>query len=438
MKAGIVEVKITPDFPALMDGFPEPIDRFARGVHDDLWAHCFYINNDGEELAIVTMDLLFYTKPRVKVLRAKIEARTGIPAENCLISCTHTHSGPVTRTNPLNRTADERELMYPDYIEEIDKRVVNALHEAKTNAFPAEIGVGKGQCGKEQGVGGNRRDRDGIADPAVWVLGIRDLDGNPRGAIVRYSLHPTVLGQDNDLITCDFPHYLYEQVKDKYPKMGVGFQNGTSGDQSTRHFRTGTTFEECERIGRTIGTEVVRVIETMEYNANPTIRLTKTDVFPERKPIPSYEDALAAAEKARADLAEARETGKPVPFVRTLECTLIGAEAMLGFAKSGQEVTYAMNANHPFEIDLLAIDDARILMITTEMFAEYSLRLYEASPFAKTYLCTCVGGLSLGYVCPQSAHDEGGYEALVSIYTGKTGEIIMDAMTDLLEKSKNA
>jgi 8-oxo-dGTP pyrophosphatase MutT (NUDIX family) len=53
------------------------------------------------------------------------------------------------------------------------------------------------------------------------------------------------------------------------------------------------------------------------------------------------------------------------------------------------------------------------------------------------YLCTCVGGLSLGYVCPQSAHDEGGYEALVSIYTGKTGEIILDAMTDLLEKSKN-
>lgn len=436
MLANVVEVKITPDFPALLWGFPTPIDRFATGVHDDLWAHCFYMKtNGGEEFAIVTMDLLYYSKMRVKIMRAKIEARTGIPSDHINVYCTHTHSAPITIAY-RNKTA-ERELFYPSYLDEIENKVAGAFAKAQKEAYPAMIGSGKGYCGKEQGVGGNRRDKDGPCDPIVWVTAIKDLDGNPRGAIIRYSLHPTFLGADNTLITGDYPHYLYQTIKEKFPGIGVGFQNGTSGDQSSRHFRTGTTFEEAERVGSTIAKEAIRVIESMTYNENPVIRFSKIEVDPDMRVILPYDQALANAEKARHDLKTARETGRPIAECRTLECTVFGADHMLDYATIGKDVTYAQNAEHPFEISLVAIDDLRMLGSPAEMFVKYIHRMYEMSPFEKTYITCNANGRGRGYLCPPEAHAEGGYEALGSLYTENCGDIVLAAMMELLEKSKN-
>ena len=436
MLANVVEVKITPDFPALMAGFPSPLDRFATGVHDDLWAHCFYMKtNAGEEFGIVIMDILYYSKMRVKVMRAKIEARTGIPSDNINIYCTHTHSGPITIA--YRQKNAEREMLYPHYLDEIESKVSEAFAKAQKEAFPAMIGSGKGYCGKEQGVGGNRRDPDGPCDPIVWVTAIKDLAGNPRGAIVRYSLHPTFRGADNTLFSCDYPHYLYQTIKEKFPGIGVGFQNGTSGDQSSRHFRTGTTFEEAERVGSTIAKEAIRVIENITYNENPAIRFLKTEVYPDKRNILPYEEALAAAEKARNDLKTARETGRPVAECRTLECTVFGAEAMLDYATIGKDVVYAQDGEHPFEISLVAIDDLRMLGSPAEMFVKYMHQMYEMSPFEKTYIACNANGRGKGYLCPPEAHAEGGYEALGSLYTEKNGEMVLAAMMELLEKTKD-
>lgn len=435
MLANVVEVKITPDFPALMGGFPSPVDRFATGVHDDLWAHCFYMKtNDGEEFGIVIMDLLYYSKMRVKIMRAKIEARTGIPSDHINVYCTHTHSGPITIAY-YDKYA-ERDMLYPHYLDEIEYKVAEAFVKGQAEAFPAMIGSGKGHCGKEQNVGGNRRDKDGPCDPAVWVTAIKDLAGNPRGAIVRYSLHPTFRGADNTLISCDYPHYLYQTLKEKFPGIGVGFQNGTSGDQSSRHFRSGTTFEEAQRVGSAIGREAIRVIESISYNEDPVIRFLKTEVVPDKKVILPYEEALAAAEKARNDLKVARESGRPVAECRTLECTVFGAEHMLKYATIGKDVVYAQNGEHPFEISLVVIDDLRMLGSQAELFVKYMHKMYDMSPFEKTYITCCANGRGKGYLCPPEAHAEGGYEALGSIYTEKNGDMVLDAMMELLEKSK--
>lgn len=53
----------------------------------------------------MTMDLLFYSKKRVQVMRAKIEARTGIPANHINIYCTH-------KIDPKLRPREEN-ILYP-------------------------------------------------------------------------------------------------------------------------------------------------------------------------------------------------------------------------------------------------------------------------------------------------------------------------------------
>jgi len=436
MLANAVNVKITPDFPALLSGFPSPLNRFATGVHDELWAHCFYFKtDDNEEFALITMDLLYYSKIRVKVMRAKIEAATGIPMEHINLYCTHTHSAPMTIA--YNHIVDERNFLHPQYLDDIETKVANALRTAQKDAFPAMVGSGKGYCGSEQNVGGNRRHKDGPCDPNVWVLAIKDLEGSPIGAIVRYSLHPTFRGADNTLISCDYPHYLYEAMREKYPDLVVGFQNGTSGDQSSRHFRSGTTFEEAKRVGSTIGAEALRVMDALSCNPHPVIRFFHADYNPEKKTILPYEEALEAARVAEKELEEARAAGMPEAHVRTLECTTFGANHMLEYATIGQDVFYSQTGEHPFEISLVAIDDLRMLACPAEMFVCYMLRLYERSPFEKTYIACCANGRGRGYICPPEAHAEGGYEALMSIYTQDNGDRILDTMLSLLEKSKN-
>jgi len=436
MRANVTEVKITPDFPAMLAGFPGPENRCAEGVHDDLLAHCFYIENDGEEIAIVTLDLIDYGKWLVRRLREKIEKKTGIPKSHCMISCTHTHSGPEPRAVPYYKP-EEEDVAYPRYLEKIEDRIADALANAKAGAFPAKIGCGRGHCGAEQNVGGNRRDKDGSADPSVWVLSVADLLGNPKGVLVRYALHPTFLGAENRLITCDYPYYIYQCVKKEYPGVGAGFQIGTAGDQSSRHFRTGTTFEEAERVGSTIAKEAIRVIESMTYNENPVIRFSKIEIDPDLRVILPYDQALANAEKARHNLKTARETGRPIAECRTLECTVFGANHMLDFATIGQDVTYAQNGEHPFEISLVAIDDLRMLGSPAEMFVKYMHRMYEMSPFEKTYITCNANGRGRGYLCPPEAHAEGGYEALGSIYTENCGDMVLSAMMELLEQSKS-
>ena len=101
MKAGVKEIIITPDFPVLLAGFPEPKDRYSRSVHDDLYAHCFYLEAKGEEFCIITLDMLCYPKWLVADMRRYIQETAGIKKENCLISTTHTHSGPEARAVPF-------------------------------------------------------------------------------------------------------------------------------------------------------------------------------------------------------------------------------------------------------------------------------------------------------------------------------------------------
>jgi neutral ceramidase len=180
--AGVNEKIITPDFPTLLAGYPLPKDRYHNAVNDDLKAHCFYLKNEKTEVAIITLDLICFTKRRVKMVREQINKVCGIKPMNILISATHTHSGPVCGSVPFELW-DDRKEMYPYYLEQVSQKIVDGVKEAKESAFPAKIAMGKGRCGKEQGVGGNRRHKDGPADPEVWVTAIKDKGDKLRGVI---------------------------------------------------------------------------------------------------------------------------------------------------------------------------------------------------------------------------------------------------------------
>lgn len=434
MRAGVSEGIITPQFPALLAGYPLPKDRYHNHVHDDLKVHCLYLENGGVQLGLVCADLGELSKKRIAAMRAAMQAASGIPAQNIAITCSHTHSGPVTTTLPFTLWSDDREL-YPHYLDEITAVMARQMANAKNESFEATIAVGKGQCGAQQGVGGNRRSKDGPADPDVLVWAVYEkADDRLRGVFVNYALHPTFLHAESREISADYPGYIYEYFKRDDPQLVVGFTMGASGNQSSRHFRSGQTFDEAKRVGYAIAAEAKRALESSPRQQDPALFARTEAFYPPMFETPGLRQAEAAYEKARQDYDSAVEAQKPYPVQRTLECTLIGAEHQLEIAKAGPVARRIIEGNSPFEIQLMGIGDVRLVFYSCEIFVEYALRLKKQSPYANTVLISCANGGASGYVCTPQAFGEGGYEALWTRYKPETGDMMVDRTLELLRE----
>lgn len=435
--AGVAEKIITPSFPTFLMGYPLPLDRYHTEVHDDIKAHCFYLKNRLDRLVIVTLDLCYYSKRRVQSTRERIHRLCGIPAENIMISATHTHSAPAPASLPF-RLWDECSEMYPDYLDFVDEQIAEGVHKAMLNAFPASIGIEHGICGKEQNIGGNRRDKDGPTDPQVWIVAIKDDTETVRGVLINYALHPTFLHAESRAITADYPCYIYEYFQKNDPDIVVGFQIGAAGNQSSRHFRSGQTFDEAKRVGYAIASEAERVIETLDYETDPKLVARHTLINPSVKPIPPLEQAEADQQAAVKALETSQKNNEPYPLQRTLECSLIGANKRLMIAQQGEAGMQGFQTLPPLEIMVFGIGSARIAAVPCEIFVEYALRMKKESPAARTFLATVSNGISNGYVYTPEALEEGGYEPTVSMYAPEAGEEVLGAVMQLLHELADA
>ena len=120
LKAGTCLIDVTPPQGLELAGYPH-YPRYNEGAHDPLYAAAMYLNNGECEIAMVTIDILFFSKKHVAEVRRRVNAACGIPAENIMISCSHTHSGPWA-AGRLDIESLEAGLPQPhEYVEELDQ-----------------------------------------------------------------------------------------------------------------------------------------------------------------------------------------------------------------------------------------------------------------------------------------------------------------------------
>ena len=199
LKIGMSLVDISPKKGVQLTGYPH-CPRPNEGIHDPLYAACMFIDNGEKKVAIVTADLLHFSKEFVRELRGKFD----FPI---LATCSHTHCGPLIGVVHDFEYA-EGIRRDDDYGRELMEKVTAIAKEASENTFDGSIGTYVGHCGAEQGIGGNRRERGGIADPSVNIIAAKDADGKIRGILLNYALHPTYLHAENVLVTADYPGYI--------------------------------------------------------------------------------------------------------------------------------------------------------------------------------------------------------------------------------------
>ena len=94
MKAGFFEVDITPRVGVGLCGFGPYLNRYSIGVRDVLKARAAAFEQGGTKAVIVSCDLIGITTEIAQKVKQLVEKGTGVPSENVMVHCTHTHSGP--------------------------------------------------------------------------------------------------------------------------------------------------------------------------------------------------------------------------------------------------------------------------------------------------------------------------------------------------------
>ena len=370
VQMGVSQVNITPAVPILMSGYEARKTPFT-GVHDSLFASALYFKNEKTSVLLITADLIGYSRSFVNETRKMISGKIGIPVENIMITAVHNHGGPVTRAY---------ENVVPDainqYMKGLQEKFINMSVHASENMVPFRMGTGKGVCNM------NINRRAEFADGGVWlgrdpdkpcdheldVVKFEDLNNKTLAVLINWPCHATTNGQDNYLITADWPGAAARYIKKQTGNQTVvAVTAGASGDINPL-YGPGKDFNEIEAVGYHVGVNAWK---------------TFNDIV-------TYPVESIAAEQSSLKLPGKKQCKDQFPQ-KTYE--------------PGPDVT----------IDFTTFKIGKLILagISGELMNEMGMAIKKQSPYTDTMIITHCNGSS-GYICTDKAFSEGGYEVKVT------------------------
>jgi hypothetical protein len=416
--AGAATSVITPRLGISINGHVN--DRVAKHIHDELHARCLVLNDGQTRLAIVVCDSCMIPREVMDAAKVLIQRRTGILAENVLISATHTHSGP-TCTSVFQSEPDI------DYTKFLVERIADGVQRAVNQVAPAKIGWGVGQ---EPNQVFNRRWRmkpgtipanpfggtndlvkmnppvespdlvepAGPIDPDISVLAVQSLEGKPVALLADYSLH-YVGGVPGTDISADYFGAFCRRIGQLLgtdglePPFVAMLANGTSGDINNINFRqkqpAKKPYEQINLVAEAVAREAQRVYQTLQFRDWVPLSVGQMEIQL-RMRLPNEAELMRAEEIL--EKAKGRELRGPEE-IHARESVLL--------------------KDYPREVSLIVqtmrIGDLGIAAIPCEVFVEIGLEIKSRSPFKPTFTIELANGYN-GYLPTPEQHRLGGYE----------------------------
>jgi len=433
MKIGVSSVNITPPIGVPMAGYSAR-DDVSIGIHDDLYAKAIVFDDGNTKAALIRCDLIGLEREFVEEVRKLIESDTGICGKNVMITCTHTHSGPIT--NPI----------FPElnaWMNVLSRKIKGAVTAAHRNMKEAKIGFNHGSV---EGIVINRRKPNGPVDTEIGIIRIDDQAGNPMAIIVNYTCHAVVLGPDNLLISADYPGYVMSFVE---KNLGIPalFVNGACGDinpldklaimrlkrgKSIYNRRNGT-FEEAKRLGSMIGAEAVKVFLGTETENDLELKVTSRNIKVPLSDLPPLEDAKKMLKENERLFRKLVSEKRDVAQMYRTAVTIKNTQKIIKYINSGE------NARST-EIQAFKIGDNGLIALPGEIFVEIGMNIKKQSSLKYTFICELAND-SIGYVPTEEAFKESGYEVEFAKrlhYTNEIGHIIEKSALDTLNTLASA
>jgi neutral ceramidase len=225
--AGAAKREITPAVGTALTGFVARL-KPCVGAADPMHVRAIVVAEGDERAALIQADLVGLASWQVTEVREFAAQRFGIPWERCMISCTHTHSGPGV---VLVRGCGMADYAYQRFVV---AQVQEAINDAASVLSPASLSLGA----TPYRLGLNRRQEgpDGVVlgvapgKPCPDSLRLACLTTESQEAwLFTHACHPYVLGGDSLWASGDFPSFACRNLERDSRTVAL-FLNGCAGN----------------------------------------------------------------------------------------------------------------------------------------------------------------------------------------------------------------
>ncbi len=263
IQVGFGTYNITPPLGMRMAGYAQR-EGVAEDVHDPLTARSVVFAQGSASSALITIDTCMLPADVMDAAAARVEQRTGIPADSVVAASIHTHSGPALR----------EEGAYRDLLPDLMASAAELAWKRRTaTGLIYGSGTAAGLCV-------NRREPGGPVDEEFAYLRTRAADG---GVLFSFPLHGVVLGSNNLSLSADYIGYARAAIERGRSGRTAVFVAGASGEMNPLtpsvkqslaehgdawytddpltgiYDRTSGTFAEAQTLGRRLAQAVMGV-----------------------------------------------------------------------------------------------------------------------------------------------------------------------------------
>lgn len=260
---------------AVRDVTPDPLLPVSGGVgpshpatrHEgELTVRALVLEQDATRVVIVSADFLGFPAVLGNKVRAAVK---GVPPQNILIGATHTHSAPDCYGFPDGKGGTAAD---PKYLDLVCGRMAEAINEAVTKLQPARVKIATGEA---KGQIAYNYYAEQLYDPRCSVIQFLGESGRPVATLVNYAIHPEVIGSEQGICSPDLIGPLYERIAEQGGGTGI-FMNSAQGGMVTADNRRpgggeARDWAECQRIGRLLADEALRIVRDAPEQASPKL-----------------------------------------------------------------------------------------------------------------------------------------------------------------------
>lgn len=370
VKLGVSQINITPDQPVIMSGY-DARKTPSTGVHDSLFASALFFSGGQGKALLIAADMIGFPFAFVDTVKKMIAVSAGLSPDNIMIIATHNHGGPAIHTYE-----DKLPQANEEYIQTLKQKLLTVATNAIKHTAPFLMGIGKGKCDMNinrravfaDGGVWLGRNPDGACDHELDVIKFTDEKNNLVAVFVNWPCHGTTGGQENYLVTGDWPASAARYIRKYAGKNIVVAVTAGASANINPIYGPGDDFNEVEAVGYHVGNEAWKTIDQIKTSPVESMQFVNSGLsFPGKK---SWTDQFP-------------QTSLP----------------------SGSDVNIRLTG--------LKLGNIVLCGISGELMTEIGLQVKKESTYPNTVMITHCNGLS-GYICTDKAFMEGGYEPKVS------------------------
>lgn len=413
---------------------------YAKGKRTPLMAHVAVMESNGKGAVLVSLDILFVSVAFANKLRRRISEYTGIPTDQILVACSHTHTGCAT---DLDCWAFEGK---PEYLDPVEEKVMEALAAAWESRSEVKMGVATGFdarfnfCRDFFTTDGYLVMNPGhknaaklvkpfaAVDHSVNVMRFDATDGKPLCFVINYANHlDTGGGPKEKSFSADFAGYMRLALQKEYGEdVTVLFLNGCCANVNHYDYKYGTDRVGHCREGAAPSVEIGEGLAETIKNITPPLVTAEGEHHIQGKSQMHVTAHRNATREQREWAKSFKEAAAPIEDDMQLR------SALLAELYTTDPATLPKTVD--LEIQVLQIGPWTIVALPGEIYSNIGLRIKANSPFANTIVVELANGTH-GYMSPDMVQESGCYEGIYSnvAYTGHgTDRMLIEGATSML------